>query len=49
LVADYESEHGPLPAASRQSARQFMEEAGLLDDEVTKARIRPIVPVVVQY
>jgi uncharacterized protein (DUF1778 family) len=32
LVADYEQEHGPLPAASRQRARQFLAEVGLLDD-----------------
>jgi hypothetical protein len=33
LVAEYEQEHGPLPAASRQHAREFLTEAGLLDDE----------------
>ncbi len=33
LVADYEQEHGPLPAASRQRARQFLAEVGLLDDD----------------
>jgi hypothetical protein len=33
LIAEYESEHGPLPAASRQRARQFLAETGLLDDE----------------
>ena len=27
LVAEYEKEHGPLPAASRQRARQFLAEA----------------------
>jgi len=32
LVAEYESEHGPLPAASRQRARQFLIEAGLIDE-----------------
>jgi hypothetical protein len=32
LVAEYESEHGPLPAASRQRAREFMVETGLIDD-----------------
>jgi uncharacterized protein (DUF1778 family) len=32
LVADYEQAHGPLPAASRQRARQFLAEVGLLDD-----------------
>jgi hypothetical protein len=35
LVA--ESEHGPLPAASRQRAREFLTEAGLLDDEPQRA------------
>jgi uncharacterized protein (DUF1778 family) len=33
LVIDYEQQHGPLPAASRQRARQFLQEVGLLDDE----------------
>jgi len=33
LVAEYESEHGPLPATSRQRAREFLAETGLLDDE----------------
>ena len=33
MIADYETAHGPLPAASRQRARQFLEETGLLDDE----------------
>ena len=37
LVAEYESEHGPLPAASRQRARQFLVEAGLIDDEPQRA------------
>jgi hypothetical protein len=39
LVAEYESEseHGPLPAASRQRARKFLAEAGLLDDEPQRA------------
>ena len=37
LVAEYESEHGPLPAASRQRARQFLIEAGLIDDEPQRA------------
>jgi hypothetical protein len=37
LVAEYESEHGPLPAASRQRARQFLVEAGLIDDESQRA------------
>lgn len=33
LVAEYESEHGKLPEESRERARQFLMEAGLLDDE----------------
>jgi hypothetical protein len=37
LVAEYESEHGPLPAASRQRARQFLIETGLIDDEPQRA------------
>lgn len=37
LVAEYESEHGPLPAASRQRARQFLVETGLIDDEPQRA------------
>jgi hypothetical protein len=37
LVADYEAEHGPLPAASRHRARQFLLEAGLVDDEPQQA------------
>ena len=37
LVAEYESEHGPLPAASRQRAREFLIEAGLIDDESRRA------------
>jgi hypothetical protein len=37
LVAEYESEHGPLPAASRQRARDFLTEAGLLADEPQQA------------
>ena len=37
LVADYESEHGPLPVASRQRARQFLLEARLTDDEPAQA------------
>ena len=81
LVAGYENEHGPLPAESRQRARQFLigdradrrrAEQGrrvmpaivydtgallaaerrnpdflALHDELTSARIRPLVPVVV--
>ena len=37
LIAEYESEHGPLPAKSRQRARQFLIEAGLIDDEPQRA------------
>ncbi|MGH3344141.1 MAG: DUF1778 domain-containing protein [Carbonactinosporaceae bacterium] len=33
LVADYETLHGELPAGSRQRARQFLVETGLLDDD----------------
>lgn len=32
LIAEYEHEHGPLPEQSRLRARQFLAEAGLLDD-----------------
>ena len=38
LVAEYESERGPLPAASRQRARQFLIEAGLIDDGASAGR-----------
>jgi hypothetical protein len=37
LVADYEQEHGPLPAESRRRAREFLIESGLLDDERPRA------------
>jgi hypothetical protein len=37
LVAEYESERGPLPEESRQRARQFLIEAGLLDEEPWRA------------
>ena len=37
LIADYEQEHGPLPEQSRQRARQFLAEAGLLDDTPQQA------------
>jgi hypothetical protein len=37
LVADYEQEHGPLPAASRQRARQFLAEVGLLGEKPQQA------------
>jgi hypothetical protein len=32
LIADYETVHGPLPSVSRQRARQFLLETGLLAD-----------------
>ncbi len=37
MVAEYEQEHGPLPAESRQRARQFLAETGLLDDKPRRA------------
>jgi regulator of protease activity HflC (stomatin/prohibitin superfamily) len=37
LVAEYETEHGPLPTASRQRACQFLIEAGLIEDEPRRA------------
>jgi hypothetical protein len=37
LVTEYEGEHGPLPAASRQRAREFMVETGLIDDGPQRA------------
>jgi uncharacterized protein (DUF1778 family) len=37
LVADYEQTHGSVPAASRQRARQFLAEVGLLNDEPQQA------------
>ena len=37
LVIEYEQEHGPVPAACRRRARQFLEETGLLDDEPQRA------------
>jgi len=37
LVAEYEQDHGHLPAASRQRAHQFLAEVGLLDDEPRQA------------
>ena len=37
LIAEYEQEHGPLPAGSRRRAREFLIEAGLLDDERPRA------------
>jgi len=37
LLAEYEKERGPLPAESRQRARQFLTETGLLDDEPRRA------------
>ncbi|TDD89295.1 hypothetical protein E1293_04990 [Actinomadura darangshiensis] len=37
LVAEYEREHGEVPEESRRRAREFMMEAGLLDDEPWRA------------
>ncbi|WP_322760377.1 hypothetical protein [Frankia sp. Cr2] len=37
MVAEYESEHGTLPEGSRQRAREFLMEAGLRDDEPSRA------------
>ncbi|WP_143737075.1 DUF1778 domain-containing protein [Microbispora sp. GKU 823] len=37
LVAEYESEHGALPEQSRRRAQEFLMEAGLLDDECSRA------------
>ena len=37
LVAEYEAEHGALPEASRQRARQFLLETGLIDDQPQQA------------
>jgi hypothetical protein len=37
LVAEYEQEHGPLPERSRVRAREFLAEAGMLDDEPERA------------
>ncbi len=37
LIADYEQDHGPLPAASRERTRQFLTEVGLLADEPQQA------------
>ena len=39
LIAEYEQEHGPLPAESRRRAREFLIEACLLDDERPRAAI----------
>jgi hypothetical protein len=33
LVAEYESEHGPIPDESRARARRFLIELGLLEEE----------------
>jgi regulator of protease activity HflC (stomatin/prohibitin superfamily) len=37
LVAEYQREHGPIPAASRRRAREFLIETGLTDDEPRRA------------
>ncbi|MCW2904163.1 MAG: PilT protein domain protein [Streptosporangiaceae bacterium] len=42
-MAEYEDERGELPEESRQRARDFL----ALHDELTRARIRPVVPAVV--
>ncbi|HEY0689041.1 MAG TPA: hypothetical protein VGD71_08360 [Kribbella sp.] len=33
MIAEYESEQGPIPDESRRRAREFMLDAGLLDDD----------------
>jgi hypothetical protein len=33
LIAEYEADQGPIPDESRQRAREFMLDAGLLDDD----------------
>jgi hypothetical protein len=33
MIAEYEAHHGPIPEESRQRAREFMLDAGLLDDD----------------
>lgn len=33
MIAEFETENGPLPEESRLRARQFMMDAGLLDDD----------------
>lgn len=35
LIAEYEGDWGRLPAESRRRARQFMLDAGLLEDQPT--------------
>jgi hypothetical protein len=37
LIAEYEQEHGQLPAESRRRAREFLLESGLLDDAPERA------------
>jgi hypothetical protein len=37
LIAEYEHDHGPLPEESRQRAREFLDDAGLLDDASQQA------------
>jgi len=37
LLAEYEREHGEVPEELRRQAREFMMEAGLLDDEPWRA------------
>jgi hypothetical protein len=33
MIAEHERENGPIPEEVRQHAREFMREAGLLDDD----------------
>jgi hypothetical protein len=33
MIEEYERENGPIPEEARQRAREFMREAGLLDDD----------------
>ncbi|HEY0617832.1 MAG TPA: DUF1778 domain-containing protein [Kribbella sp.] len=33
MIAEYEADQGPIPDESRQRAREFMLDAGLLDDD----------------
>lgn len=37
MVAEFEREHGKLPEESRQRAREFLREGGLLDEEPWRA------------
>ena len=33
MIEEYERDNGPIPESARQRARDFMREAGLLDDD----------------